>query len=194
MFERIQSFFTQKKQQRAIDAAIAQVKKEEPESEAERLAKASCDWVELLWNGSKQKFFIHKTNFYELLTCGRFPNVLYKFVKGIAKSEEAKDIVLSDVDLKKMKEEEDEFIIELAKKSMVTPTYQECYDAILKVRGMSESDINDVIPRDFLSDFFLFYLTDLEATVKKNSEKYSLPASDGLPNTTDAAQATTSEA
>lgn len=193
MFERIQSFFTERKRQSVIEAEIEKVKKTKPEGEADRLAMATCEWVELLWNGTKQKFLIHKTNFQELLMCGRFPNVLYKFINGITESDGAKDLEVSEVDLKKMKEEEDEFIIELAKRSMVTPTYQECYDAILKLRGISESSINDVIPQDFLNDLFLWYLIDWDNTVKKNLEKYNLPASAELQNTTDAGPATISQ-
>ena len=90
-----------------------------------------------------------------------------------------------------MKEEEDEFLVELAKKSMVTPTYQECYDAILKIRGISESTLNDVIPKDFLNDLFLLYLTDWGRDVKKNLVAFNLPASAGSQNTTDASQAAT---
>ena len=190
MFERIQSFFTKTSRNRAIKTAVEEATKT-PETEAQRLALATCEWVELLWNGTKQKFFIHKTNFQELLTCGNFPNILYKFVNGITEAIGEKDAAISEIDLKKMQEEEEEFIVELAKKSMVTPTYQECYDAILKIRGISESSINDVIPKDFLSDLFLFYLTDWERTVKKNLEKYHLPASAGSQNTTDANQAAT---
>lgn len=194
MFERVQSFFMERKRGNAIDTEIAKIKKAAPETEAERLAMATCEWVELLWNGTKQKFLIHKTNFPELLTCGSFPNVLYKCVNGITEKLGEKDAKIAELDLKKMKEEENEFIVELAKKSMVTPSYQECYDAILKVRGISESTLNDVIPPDFLNDLFLLYLTDWDTTVKKNLEKFSSAASAGSPNTTDAALATTSEA
>lgn len=192
MFEKIKSFFNKKRREHGIEAAIAEAIKA-PENEAERLAIASCDWVELLWNGTKQKFLIHKTNFQELLTCGSFPNILYKFIDGIAEAAGAKEAV-SEVDLKKMKEEEDEFLVELAKKSMVTPTYQECYDAILKIRGISESALNDVIPKDFLNDLFLLYLTDWEKDVKKNLAAFNLPASEESQNTTNVDQANTSEA
>lgn len=192
MFEKIKSFFNKKRREHGIEAAIAEAIKA-PENEAERLAIATCDWVELLWNGTKQKFLIHKTNFQELLTCGSFPNILYKFIDGIAEAAGAKEAV-SEVDLKKMKEEEDEFLVELAKKSMVTPTYQECYDAILKIRGISESALNDVIPKDFLNDLFLLYLTDLEKDVKKNLAAFNLPASEESQNTTNVDQANTSEA
>ena len=192
MFEKIKSFFNKKRREHGIEAAIAEAIKA-PENEAERLAIATCDWVELLWNGTKQKFLIHKTNFQELLTCGSFPNILYKFIDGIAEAAGAKEAV-SEVDLKKMKEEEDEFLVELAKKSMVTPTYQECYDAILKIRGISESALNDVIPKDFLNDLFLLYLTDWEKDVKKNLASFNLPASEESQNTTNVDQANTSEA
>lgn len=186
MFEKLQSFFKGKSRRQTIKAEIAKIENESPKNEAERLAMATCEWVELLWNGTKQKFFIHKTNFQELLTCGSFPNILYKFIDGIAEATGAKELEASDVDLKKMKEEEDEFLVELAKKSMVTPTYQECYDAILKIRGISESTLNDVIPKDFLSDLFLFYLTDWGRAVKKNLDAFNSPASAGSQNTTDA--------
>ena len=189
MFERIQSFFTKTSRNRVIKTAIEEATTA-PESEAQRLALATCEWVELLWNETKQKFFIHKTNFQELLTCGSFPNILYKFVNGITEAVGAKEAV-SEIDLKKMKEEEDEFLVELAKKSMVTPTYQECYDAILKIRGISESSLNDVIPKDFLNDLFLFYLTDWEQAVKKNLDAFNSPVSDGSQNTTDASPVAT---
>lgn len=192
MFEKIKSFFNKKRREHGIEAAIAEAIKA-PENEAERLAIASCDWVELLWNGTKQKFLIHKTNFQELLTCGSFPNILYKFIDGIAEAAGAKEAV-SEVDFKKMKEEEDEFLVELAKKSMVTPTYQECYDAILKIRGISESALNDVIPKDFLNDLFLLYLTDWEKDVKKNLAAFNLPASEESQNTTNASPAATLKA
>ena len=192
MFEKIKSFFNKKRREHGIEAAIAEAIKA-PENEAERLAIATCDWVELLWNGTKQKFLIHKTNFQELLTCGSFPNILYKFIDGIAEAAGAKEAV-SEVDFKKMKEEEDEFLVELAKKSMVTPTYQECYDAILKIRGISESALNDVIPKDFLNDLFLLYLTDWEKDVKKNLAAFNLPASEESQNTTNASPAATLKA
>ena len=194
MFEKLQSFFKGKSRRQAIKAEIAKIENESPKNEAERLAMATCEWVELLWNGTKQKFFIHKTNFQELLTCGSFPNILYKFVNGITEAVGAKDLKVSEIDLKKMKEEEDEFLVELARKSMVTPTYQECYDAILKIRGISESSLSDVIPKDFLSDLFLFYLTDWERDVKKNLDAFNSPASAGSQNTTNVDQANTSEA
>ena len=192
MFEKIKSFFNKKRREHGIEAAIAEAIKA-PENEAERLAIATCDWVELLWNGTKQKFLIHKTNFQELLTCGSFPNILYKFIDGIAEAAGAKEAV-SEVDFKKMKEEEDEFLVELAKKSMVTPTYQECYDAILKIRGISESALHDVIPKDFLNDLFLLYLTDWEKDVKKNLAAFNLPASEESQNTTNASPAATLKA
>ncbi|QHX42898.1 hypothetical protein GWP43_04890 [Treponema vincentii] len=192
MFEKIKSFFNKKRREHGIEAAIAEAIKA-PENEAERLAIATCDWVELLWNGTKQKFLIHKTNFQELLTCGSFPNILYKFIDGIAEAAGAKEAV-SEVDFKKMKEEEDEFLVELAKKSMVTPTYQECYDAILKIRGISGSAFNDVIPKDFLNDLFLLYLTDWEKDVKKNLVAFNLPASEESQNTTNASPAATLKA
>lgn len=193
MFEKLQSFFKGKSRRQAINAEIAKIENESPKNGAERLAIASCDWVELLWNGTKQKFLIHKTNFQELLTCGSFPNILYKFIDGIAEAAGAKEAV-SEVDFKKMKEEEDEFLVELAKKSMVTPTYQECYDAILKIRGISESALNDVIPKDFLNDLFLLYLTDWEKDVKKNLAAFNLPASEESQNTTNASPAATLKA
>ena len=180
--------------QRTIQAEITKIEQAAPKNEAERLAMATCEWVELLWNGEKQKFLIHKTNFQELLTCGRFPNILYKFVNGLSEAVGEKDLKITELDIKKMKEEEEEFLIELARKSMITPTYQECYDAILKIRGIEMSDINDVMPKDFLDDLFLFYLKGWEADVKKNLDAYNSSASAGSQNTTNVDQANTSEA
>lgn len=190
----IKEFLQFLKTRRDIKKEINVINAEENKSPADHLAMMTCEWVGLLWSGAKQKFLIHKTNFQELLTCGRFPNILYKFVNGIAETSGAEDLKLSEPDLKRMKEEEDEFLIELAKQSMVNPTYQECYDAILKIRGLTESNINDVIPQDFLNDLFLWYLNDWNDTLKKNLEKYNSLVSEGLQNTTDVDQANTSQA
>lgn len=189
----IKEFLTFLKTKREIRKNINNINAEKNKSPADHLAIMTCEWVNLLWNGAKQKFLIHKTNFQELLTCGRFPNILYKFVNGIAEAAGSEDLKLSEPDLKRMKEEEDEFLIELAEKSMVNPTYQECYDAILKIRGLTESNINDVIPQDFLNDLFLWYLNDWNDTLKKNLEKCNSLVSGGLQNTTSAGQATTSK-
>lgn len=190
----IKEFLQFLKTRRDIKKEINVINAEENKNHADHLAMMTCEWVELLWSGAKQKFLIHKTNFQELLTCGRFPNILYKFVNGIAETSGAEDLKLSEPDLKRMKEEEDEFLIELAKKSMVNPTYQECYDAILKIRSITGSNINDVIPQDFLNDLFLWYLNDWNDTLKKNLEKYNSLVSEGLQNTTDVDQANTSQA
>lgn len=192
MVKKIKAFFKKAKLKQEINTELNRIEHKE-QTQAEKLAIQTCEWVELFWNGTKQKFLIHKTDFNGLLTCGRFPNVLYKFVDGIAKAVGSSELKTNKTDLKKMQEEENEFLIELAQRSMVTPTYRECYDAILKVRGITETEIDDVIPKDFLSDLFLFYLKDWEENIKKNLEKFNLNASEELQNTSDVSQAATSK-
>lgn len=186
----IKAFFKNVKTKQEIKTEISRIENKEL-SQAEMLAMKTCEWVELFWNGAKQKFLIHKTDFSALLTCGRFPNILYRFSDGLMEKMEVPELKINKTDLKKMQEEEEEFLIELAVRSMVKPTYKECYDAILKMRGITESEINDVIPQDFLSDLFLFYIKDWEAGIKKNLEKFNLNDSEESLNTGDAVQAVT---
>lgn len=192
MVKKIKAFFKKAKLKQEINTELNRIEHKE-QTQAENLARQTCEWVELFWNGTKQKFLIHKTDFNGLLTCGRFPNILYKFVDGIADAVGSPELKTDKGDLKKMQEEENEFLIELAERSMVTPTYRECYDAILKVRGITETEIDDVIPKDFLSDLFLFYLKDWEENIKKNLEKFNLNASEESQNTSDVSQAATSK-
>ncbi|EFW38963.1 hypothetical protein [Treponema phagedenis] len=169
MLQRIKEYFQEKK---IIKDAIKKTKNREGISLAEDLAIDTCEWVDLYWNGKKRKFFIHEIDFQELLMCGRFPNVIYHFSKRLFKKLQAddEDLKIPEGDIKRMQEEEAEFKIELARRSMVQPLFQEVYDAILKMRSMNESDVADVIPPDFLNDLFLWYLKTLDENIKKNSE------------------------
>lgn len=160
---------------------------------ADSLAMASCKWVDLYWNGTKRPFLIHKINFQELLMCGRFPNILYKFVEGIAEVLNEEKTEQSSVNAQQMKEEEDEFRHELAERSMVEPKYRECYDAIVNLLGNPEANRNDVIPQDFLDDLFLWYLTEWEAQIKKKSELLNSKGLGELQNTGEKPQVNTSK-
>lgn len=186
----IQQFFTRFKQKR-IEAEYYKKMKKAHGTQAARLALSSCSWVNLYWNGVKRPFLIHQLNFQELLMCGRFPNVLFQFVKGLAGTFDADDEGLPQIDAQKMQEEEEEFRHELAEKSMIYPRYRECYEAITAILGNPEARREDVMPRDFINDLFLWYVQGLQADIKKKSEQLALSASDGLPNTGSVPQAAT---
>lgn len=158
------------KVKKLVEARKKELSQDGNKTSAEALAMDSCKWVDLYWNGTKRPFLIHKINFQELLMCGRFPNILYKFVEGISDVLNEEKTEKSSVNLQQMKEEEDEFRHELAEKSMVEPKYRECYDAIVNLLANPEANRNDVIPQDFLDDLFLWYLTEWEIQIKKKSE------------------------
>lgn len=192
----LKRFFEKRKRQKEINRRISEWEKEHtPKNPAELMAEKTCRWVELLWNGEKQKFLIYQINFLELLHCGRFPNVVFQFINNIAKEFENPEAT-EKADLQRFKEEREEFLIELAERSMVMPTYRECYDAILKMRNIKEDDTSNVIPSDFLQDLFLFYITEIETNLKKNSaviQKSISRALEGSQNTGASRQANTSK-
>lgn len=195
----LKEFFANLKLKRQVNKEFKKFYKEQKSiTIADRLAKKSCKWVELLWNGEKQKFLIHVINYQELLCCGRFDNVLLSFIKGVEKNitnEKLSEDDFKDIDLKRLKEEQEEFLIELAERSMVMPTYRECYDAILKLRGMENgSTINDVIPKDFLYNLQLWYINSWSEQLKKNLAKFNLKDLAGSQNTGEKHQANTLKA
>ena len=187
----LKNLFAQLKLKREIKKEVNKFYKENKnDTLADRFAKQTCEWVELLWNGTKQKFLIHVTNFQELLLCGWFPNAALAFVKNIGAGLDKDTLKAEDwegIDLQRAKEEQEEFLIELAQRSMVQPSYRECYDAILKLRGMENgSEIDDVIPKDFLYNLQLWYLQRWGDTLKKNLEMLTTHESGELQNTGDA--------
>jgi hypothetical protein len=129
---------------------------------AEQLALQSCEEVELPWGESKGSFYIRKINFMELLGCGRFQNLLLSIGKGLVKTDENAE----PVDPKKTKAENDAFLIELAQKSMIYPSYTECADALRKLYpGCAESE--QVLPENFMLGLFKWYLSDFDDLLKK---------------------------
>lgn len=178
----IKRFFKNIKREQQIKNEIKAIDEMKGLTTAQRLAKKSCEWVYLLWNGNKEKFLIHKTSWQELLMCGRFPNVCFSMLNKLSESLDTDELETNKVDYVRLREEEKEFLIELAERSMVNPTYRECYDEILKLRGLEGSDVADVIPQDFLNDLLLWYVTDWEKNLKKNLEKSSLKDLEGLRN------------
>ncbi len=189
MFSRIKNFFKTKR-------AIKKIKKENKALPyAEKLVADTCRWLNLYWSGKKRKFLIHKVDFIELLTSGRFPNVLFRLTKGLTEilSEDTPEI--PEADLKQMADEEEIFMQELVKKSLVEPSYKELEAATKKQLKYLEDDaifFKTVIPEDFTKDLFLWYVKDWEETLKKKSEDVILNASGELPNTGNSDQAITS--
>lgn len=186
LIQKIKELINKIKSGRTLKREFKDFKKElEKKSgrKAARIAVESGEWAEFYWGGKKQKFFIHKINFQELLTCGRFPNVLYQFLKGLTGALGAEDLKMPESDLKRLKEEEDEFRHELAERTMIFPSYRECYDAITELLGNKEAAREDVIPKNFLDDVFLFYLNEWESEIKKKSAQLTLSGLGGLPNT-----------
>lgn len=184
----VQHFFTRIKQ-KCIEAAYFKQMKKQYGKNAARLALSSCSWVELYWNGNKQPFLIKNIAFQELLTCGRFPNILFQFTKTISKKLGIEDEAVQESDIQKMQEEEEEFRHELAEKSMVYPRYRECYEAIIGILGNTEARREDVMPKDFINDLFLWYVSDWYENIKKKSELLALNESAALQNTGNAPQA-----
>ena len=183
--QKIKELINKINKERVLKSEFRKFKKElEKKSgrKAARIAIESGEWAEFYWGSKKQKFFIHKIGFQELLTCGRFPNVLYQFLKGLTGILGADDLKMPETDLKKLKEEEDEFRYELAERTMVYPTYRECYEAITELLGNKEAKREDVIPKNFLDDVFLFYLGEWEREIKKKSAQLISSGLDGLQN------------
>lgn len=155
---------------------------------SERLAMGTCEWVKLKWNGHQEEFLINNLNVADLAVSGRFPNVIVYFMK-LAKTEEDDDPIL-EVDMKKVKEEEQELYEEVARKSMVNPTFQEVYDSIINIRKERKLEIKvecikDVIPYDFLQDLFKYHLERWVEGIKKNLNTSILTASGGSQNILD---------
>lgn len=145
---------------------------------ADQLAKKSSQPVMLAWNGDRVPFEIHEVNFLELMNCGKFPNLLLSFVKHLAK-EKAED---ATVDVERLKQEQLDFYHELARKSMVTPRYQEVFDSI-KARLPEYEEGDAVIPIDFLQDLYKWYLRNFSAQLKKNLEMLNTNVSAARRNT-----------
>ncbi len=190
MIKKIKRYFKIKKELRKI-------KKENKNlSYAEKLVKNSCKWVKLYFHGEKNEFLIHKINFVELLQCGRFPNILYRFTEGMLSVLKEDAPEMPKCDLEKMADEEEVFIHELVKKSLVVPTYEELEAAARAQLKYSDDDpilFKTVIPEDFSKSLFLWYIADWEKDLKKKSADVISSVSEEQQNIGDTDQATTSK-
>ncbi|PIE98631.1 MAG: hypothetical protein CR988_02400 [Treponema sp.] len=188
MSSKIKNFFKTKK-------TIKKIKKENKDLPyAEKLVADTCRWVNLYWSGQKRNFLIHKIDFIELLISGRFPNVLYRLTKGLTEILNEDTPEIPEVELKKMADEEEIFMQELVKRSLVEPTYKELEEATKKQLKYLEDDaifFKTIIPEDFTKDLFLWYVKNWEETLKKKSDDVILNASGELLNTGNLDQATT---
>jgi hypothetical protein len=100
----------------------------------------------------------------ELMQCGKFPNLFATYIKQF--DDEKKEEV-SKEQAAKIKAEQDAFLHELARKSMVEPTYVEAYEAIKK-RLPAYEEGDEVIPKDFLLGLYAWYLRRFNEALKKN--------------------------
>lgn len=152
---------------------------------ANRLALASYDWVKLDWNGQKEEFLIKNINVTDMALCGKYPNIMLHFIRT-AKSEGLKlddDNIEEKIDYAQLKKEEYSFYEEIARVSMLTPSFQEVYDAIInlrKTKGIETKieSVRDVIPYDFLEDLFRYHMQRWELDIKKKSAKLTLIGQD----------------
>ncbi len=148
----------------------------------ERLAMGTCEWVRLKWNGQQEEFLVNNLNVADLAVSGRFPNVIVYFMKlakDAVQADEADDII--EVDMEQVKEEEQALYEEVARQSMMSPTFQEVYDSIIKMReerGVRREvkSVRDVIPYDFLQDLFRYHLERWVSGIKKNLNASTLTA------------------
>ena len=158
---------------------------------SERLAIGTCEWVRLKWNGNEEEFLINNLNVADLAVSGRYPNVIVYFMQ-LAKQESAsdEDELIDPVDMNKVKEEEQALYEEVARQSMVSPSFQEVYDSILKMRRerniqVDVKTIKDVMPYDFLQDLFRYHLERWVAMIKKNLNASTSTALVESQNTSD---------
>jgi hypothetical protein len=129
----------------------------------DRLIEKTTKIVNLLWNGNDEPFEIYEVNFMELMGCGKFPNLLATFVSVFSKDKEDID----EEKAKTIKKEQEEFYHELAKKSMVNPSYKEVSEAI-KAKMPSYTEGDNIIPVDFLMGLYRWYLQRFSEVLKKN--------------------------
>jgi len=149
----------------------------------EKLAMGTCEWVPLAWNGGKEEFLINNLNVADLAVSGRYPNVIVYFMqlaKDAVKSKDD-DQMFCEVDMQKVKEEEQLLYEEVARQSMMSPTFQEVYDSIIKMRKergveLEVRCVRDVIPYDFLQDLFRYHLARWVSGIKKNLGDSTLTA------------------
>ena len=169
------SFLRKKKLERLAKLEIEkfQQKNLQNAGNASYLALAMFDWVELFWNGKKEKFLIRNIDATRLVVYGKYPNIMLKFAQDLKeKGLNIEETEADTFDWEAYRKEEAELYEKIAQESMITPSFQETYDAILTLRKEKhiESPINtiqDVFPCDFLADLFAYHLRNWELSVKK---------------------------
>ena len=140
---------------------------------SERLAMGTCEWVRLNWNGKKEEFLINNINVADLAVSGRYPNVIVYFMQLAKEATDISEDFDDALDMAKVKEEEQALYEEVARQSMMSPSFQEVYDSILKLRKERNVErevkcVRDVIPYDFLQDLFKYHLDRWVQGIKKN--------------------------
>lgn len=178
-----------------IKKAVQQAKQEKSETYAEQLIASRCKWLKLYWNGEEKEFLIYQIDFPELLACGRFPNVLYGMCKGLGNALKMEVPPVPESDLKALAEEEKIFNQELVKKSLVNPTYEQLAEgARKKLPQLAPEDItfDVVIPKDFTTSLYYWYLNEWAEGLKKKSETVLSSGSAESQNTGGTGQASTS--
>ena len=185
LINKIKDYFKRKKIEKKAKEKIENEKNNLANlSLANRLALSSYDWIKLEWNGHKEEFLIKNINVTDMALCGKYPNIMLHFIKT-AKNEglNLEDENIEKIDYKELKKEEYAFYEEIARASMLTPSFQEVYDAIINLRknkGIETKieNIRDVIPYDFLEDLFRYHMSRWEENIKKKSNIQTLIGSD----------------
>ena len=145
-----------------------------------RLALSTCSYVSLMWNGSLQEFLISSLNVIYLVMSGKFPNVMLSFAIELKERGASLDVEDEDkLDVKAMQQEQYALYEEVARRSMVSPTFNEVYESIIEMRKERNIDIKvetirDVFPYDFLEDLYTYHLKKWETDLKKKSERLIL--------------------
>ncbi|MGP1438306.1 MAG: hypothetical protein ACTTKH_04465 [Treponema sp.] len=191
MIKKIKQFFKRMQQKKIIDKEFKNFEKDFSNLPiGEQFAMQTFDIVELLWNGKKLKFVIGNINALELITCGRFPNIMNTYnnenLKILEHLDEENRL---EVDIKEVQKEESILYEELCRKTMIKPTYEEVYTSIIKVKksldvAFNPTSIKDVLPHDFLNALLNYHLNRILDTIKKNLNTQMSIALDALQNTT----------
>lgn len=178
IIDKIKKYFLVRK---ARKKAMEEEKNMRGLSQLERLAYSTYSWVELLWNGHKEKFLINNINVVEITASGKYPNIMLSFIERIKEMGANVDNKDLEIDTQKMVAEQYQLYEEVARKSMVNPSFDEVYNAIIKMRaerGFLEETltVSDVIPSDFLIALYNYHIERWTETIKKKSEKLTLTA------------------
>lgn len=174
MLKKIKLFFRQLKQKRIINCEFKKFSTSHDDLPlGEQFAYSTFDTVTLSWNGKKLKFVIGSINALDLIFCGRFPNIYFNYINSLlqARGELDKDNI-NEVDIIKLQEEEAVFLEELCKKTMIKPSYDELYTAMIKVKksldlSYEPKNIKEVFPFDFLTEIQTYHFAKLFDLVKK---------------------------